>query len=252
MKRFVISLLFLLSGVSVLNAQIWSMPPEPAGVYRVFAPGGRTGMKESQPVTDYCLAGDQVHMVTVTFNGETGAFHGGERTWFIQPNADGGYNTYGPCGRTWTSSPNSAGTTTGVGPDGRTWTSWQTSTGSRVTYEQGGRTWVTTPNKNGGHTTYVPSGGAWISQPIATATQSRDSIDDGDAQRPSLPTPEYPLPVPAHSRPPAHKIPPPPRPMTSGSALRATIAVPQRAAKYDNGNGLLVWANSQSGALKSA
>jgi hypothetical protein len=222
MKQLVISLLFVLSGISISKAQIWTMPPEPTGVYRVYAPGGRSGFKESQPVATYDATGVQAQVITLTLNGDSGICQSGERSWIIEPNVIGGYNTYGPHGQTWTSGPGSAGTSTGVGPDGQTWVSWQTSGGSRVTYEQGGRIWVTTPNKNGGHTTHVPGGGAWISQPIAPVSQPCEAASDEDVQRPVLPTPEYPLPVPAHSRPRSREIPPAPRPMLDANGSRST------------------------------
>ncbi len=222
MKRVAISLLFVLSGISLSKAQIWTMPPEPTGMYRVYGPGGRSGLKESQPAASYCTSGDQTQVITVTLNGQNGACQSGERSWLIEPNSMGGYNTYGPHGQTWASGSYSVGTSTGVGPDGQSWTSWQTLTGSRVTYESGGRMWVTTPNNNGGHTTYVPGGGTWISQPLPPVSQPCEPVRDQDAQRPALPTPEYPLPVPAHSRPQLRQIPPAPLPMIDAGVSRST------------------------------
>jgi hypothetical protein len=222
MKRLVFSLVFVLSGVPLCKGQIWTMPPEPTGVYRVYAPGGRSGFKESQPAASYDATGVQAQVITLTLNGENAVCLGGVRSWLIEPNVVGGYNTYGPHDQTWASGPSCAGMSSGVGPEGQSWVSWQTSTGCRVTYEQGGRIWVTTPNHSGGHTTHVPGGGAWISQPLVPASQSCEPSGDENSQRPILPTPEYPLPVPAHSRPRPREIPPAPRPMVDASGSRST------------------------------
>jgi hypothetical protein len=222
MKRIVISFVFVLSGISFSEAQIWTMPPEPTGVYRVYGPGGRSGLKESQPAASYCISGDQAQVITLTLNGASGTNSPGERTWIVQPNTTGGYNTYGPRGQTWASRTSSAGTSSGEGPDGQSWISWQTSTGSHVTYERGGRMWVSTPNSIGGHTTYAPGGGTWISQPLAPVSQPCEPARDQEAQRPALPTPEYPLPVPAHSRPQFRQLPPAPLPMSDAGVSRST------------------------------
>ena len=201
MKPFVKILVFVLFGASSSNGQIWTMPPEPGSVYRVYGPGGRTWLKESLPVADYGVAGEPAQIVTLTPTRENSSYCG-VRAWFVEPNAAGGYDTYGPHGKTWASGPSAAGTVAGDGPGGRSWVSWQTSTDSQVTYEQGGRLWVTMANNAGGHTTYAPGGRAWISQPLASASRPCEPAGGDDAQGPLLPTPEYPLPVPAHSRPP--------------------------------------------------
>ncbi len=190
MRRLAITLVFVLSGVPRAYGQIWTAPPEPPGVYRVYGPGGRSWVKESWPLYD-CEVDPAQQVRITTISSWTGF---GEKAWITGANYLGGNDTYGQCGRMWTSRPIGVGALGGYSPDGRTWTSWQTASDTRVTYEAGGRTWVTGSSSSGGTTTYGPGGQTWISEPLAIAQGAATSI--ADVPRNDLPTPEYPMPVP--------------------------------------------------------
>jgi hypothetical protein len=193
MRCWTYALVLAISGVSAVHGQIWTAPPELPGVYHVYGPGGRSWIKESWPLYGCDIDPGQQVRITAIYPWSGYGPHG--KAWITAPNYWGGYDTYGLCGQTWTSRPLDGSSSSGYGPDGRTWTSWQTASGVRVTYESSGRTWVTGANA-GGTTTYGPNGRTWISRPLIVADQPPAPVSVASVPPPSLPTPEYPLPVP--------------------------------------------------------